>query len=266
MTASDEPRDDAPPLEPLPPPVAADDGAGTGAAEPQHEAALSGPSHPDLRDLASATVLIVVANVLVGALLAATRGRLPHGVLGGEPAAVELLASNLIGGGVTVAILAYFGAMKYRRRFTESFEIRPLDHGPLRFMACGAGLAVAFALLPIPSGDSYIAELMESPGGRMALYVIAVTLPFVEELYFRGFAFGILARSAGPVAALVSTTVVFAALHVPQLAGDWWAVPVIFVVGGVLGLLRLRTGSLTPSIVTHTAYNATLVLVAMFAE
>ncbi len=48
----------------------------------------------------------------------------------------------------------------------------------------------------------------------------------------------------------------FAALHLSQLRGNWPAVIVIFLVGYVLTLVRYRTDSLIPSVIMHTAYNA----------
>ena len=52
------------------------------------------------------------------------------------------------------------------------------------------------------------------------------------------------------------TAVLFAALHVSQLRGNWPAVIVIFLVGYVLTWSANARIRLIPSVIMHTAYNA----------
>ena len=82
--------------------------------------------------------------------------------------------------------------------------------------------------------------------------MIAVGAPIVEELAFRGLFFAALRKHGeGPVLSVVITAVAFALFHLePARLG------VLFTIGLVLGIVRLRTGSLGASMVAHGVVNA----------
>ena len=86
----------------------------------------------------------------------------------------------------------------------------------------------------------------------------------MEELFFRGFLYPVLARRLGlPIAVLV-TALGFALLHGAQLMFSWGPVLVIFLVGIVLTIVRAKTNSVGAGVLIHMAYNGTIT-VAMFA-
>ena len=60
------------------------------------------------------------------------------------------------------------------------------------------------------------------------------------------------------VFAIVVTAMVFGAAHIPEYRGAWNHVLLLFVVGGIFSLTRGITGSLTPGIILHIAYNFSL--------
>nr|MBA3534562.1 CPBP family intramembrane metalloprotease [Ardenticatenales bacterium] len=72
----------------------------------------------------------------------------------------------------------------------------------------------------------------------IALVVVGVLAPLVEEILFRGFLFGGLTRFTGPIQAALISGTLFAAIHLQPLA-----FPALFVLGVVLALLYHRTGS-----------------------
>jgi hypothetical protein len=86
----------------------------------------------------------------------------------------------------------------------------------------------------------------------------------MEELFFRGFLYPVLARSTGMPIAVLLTAVAFALLHGAQLGFSWGPVLVIFLVGIVLTVVRARKNSVAASVLIHMAYNGTIT-VAMFA-
>ena len=88
--------------------------------------------------------------------------------------------------------------------------------------------------------------------------------PLMEELFFRGFLYPVLARGIGVPIAVIVTAFCFAALHGAQLMFSWGPVLVIFIVGLVLTLVRAKTNSVAAGVVIHMAYNGTIT-VAMFA-
>jgi membrane protease YdiL (CAAX protease family) len=102
------------------------------------------------------------------------------------------------------------------------------------------------------------------PGGAAAVIGLALTFvgvaiagPVAEELYFRGLVQGALEPS-GQLIAVAVTAVVFAAVHfVPA------AIPVLFVYGVLLGLIRSRTSSIVPGAIAHALNNAVAIAVAI---
>jgi hypothetical protein len=121
-------------------------------------------------------------------------------------------------------------------------------------------LAVTFAtaLLPIPKSLP-IEQYFSSTVGVWMLAIFGVTVaPFMEELFFRGFLYPALARPLGAGWSVVITATGFALLHSPQLGGAWAPLLLIYVVGVVLTLVRVRTGSVLPGFFLHSAYNFTI--------
>jgi len=134
-------------------------------------------------------------------------------------------------------------------------------------------VAVVSALLRFGAGvTNPQAELFEvqgiSAGGfALALLGAAVFAPVVEELFFRGYLFGQLARRKGAAAAYAVSAGLFAIVHVNlpargadvvnQLGPTLLLLIPFFLVGLVLARLYHATGSLVPGIVAHAVNNAT---------
>jgi membrane protease YdiL (CAAX protease family) len=82
------------------------------------------------------------------------------------------------------------------------------------------------------------------------LATVVTAAPIAEELFFRGFALPAMARSWGPVAAVIVSGALFSGLH-----GD----PVGFVglmeIGILLAALRLWSGSLWAAVIGHAVNN-----------
>ena len=79
----------------------------------------------------------------------------------------------------------------------------------------------------------------------------AVVAPVYEELLFRGYVFRGLSRSAGPVVAIVVSSLLFAGFH-----GDPLHAIAVLPMGLFLGWLRWRTGSIWPCMIAHGLNNA----------
>ena len=92
-------------------------------------------------------------------------------------------------------------------------------------------------------------------GFLLTLQALALVTPVSEEVLFRGFVLrGLLGRiGAGP--AIVSTALVFSALHL-----DTGTIIPIFLTGLALGWLNVKTGSLWPCIAAHAGQNAIALL------
>ena len=117
--------------------------------------------------------------------------------------------------------------------------------------------------LPIPK-ELPIDSFFKTPAEAWALGLLSITLaPLMEELFFRGFLYPVLARKIGVPIAIFLTASSFALLHGAQLMFSWGPVLVIFLVGMVLTVVRAKTNSVAAGVIIHMAYNGTLTI-AMF--
>lgn len=104
-------------------------------------------------------------------------------------------------------------------------------------------------------------EFLKTPSAAILTAVFAVSLgPLMEELFFRGFLYPVVARRAGVFVAIVVTSLAFGLIHGAQLGFAWGLVLIIFIVGIVLTIVRAKMGSVAASFVVHVAYNSTLVI------
>lgn len=135
--------------------------------------------------------------------------------------------------------------------------------GAMAFIICGVtvyfGLLGVGALLPIPK-HLPIDQFFRTATEATLLSIVSVTVaPLMEELFFRGFLYPVLARRLGTVVGVVLTAGLFGLLHWAQL-GYSWAVVIIFLVGLALTIVRAVTKSVAASFLTHVGYNGTLSL------
>ena len=151
----------------------------------------------------------------------------------------------------------------YRQPFWEGIRwFKPTRPGA--FQLFFGGVLLAFGVLAgsafLPDHKPFpLEKLFSSPGSAYALGAFAVLIaPFMEELVFRGVFFSFFEHRAGLAFAVAGTAILFAATHIPEYWGAWSHVLMILVVGVVFSLARGITGSLVPSVILHTAYNATL--------
>jgi membrane protease YdiL (CAAX protease family) len=95
----------------------------------------------------------------------------------------------------------------------------------------------------------------------VSLAVIAVLPGLCEELVVRGVLLPSLVHRAGPLGAVAASALLFAAMHL-----DPYRFLFTFTVGFVLGVLRLRTGSLWPPILAHVTLNALTFAIAPLVD
>jgi len=100
-----------------------------------------------------------------------------------------------------------------------------------------------------------------APGLLASLIVIAILPGVSEELLMRGILLPSLLPALGAPGAILTTAAAFAAMH-----GDAYRFLFTFVVGLVLGAVRVRSGSLVPPIVAHATLNAVTFLVAPLVD
>jgi uncharacterized protein len=163
-----------------------------------------------------------------------------------------------------IGVIFYMVALvegQYHRRFLEAISWNwPRKIWGLA--ACGAVLLFALQgvahFLPIPR-DVPFEEFFKRPLEAYLTSILAISFgPLMEELFFRGFLYPVLARRLGMLAGIFLTALGFGVLHATQLGFAWGAVFIIFLVGLALTIVRAVTNSVGCSLVVHIAYNLTL--------
>jgi uncharacterized protein len=125
------------------------------------------------------------------------------------------------------------------------------------------GLSVVENLLPMPK-DTPFEHLFDRPLDAYLLAIIAVSIgPLMEELFFRGFFYPVVARRWGVGWGIFLTSLPFALMHLPQYGYAWGAMLVILVVGVVCGIVRAVTRSVGASFLVHVGYNGTQMIIAV---
>jgi hypothetical protein len=133
----------------------------------------------------------------------------------------------------------------------------------------GVPLAVAMtaleSVLPAPSHPLPFEKLFTNAGAAYLVGGFAVLIaPFVEEGFFRGLLYPVLARW-GTAWAVMLTALAFAGVHGSQYGWAWSAVLLMFLVGLVLTAARAVSGSVVPGFLIHTGYNLSLFLLMFFS-
>lgn len=126
------------------------------------------------------------------------------------------------------------------------------------------GVVLAFGLqafahfLPMPK-ELPIDRFFQTPAEAWMLSLFGATFaPLIEELFFRGFLYPVLARRLGLFVGVLLTAAGFGLIHSPQLGRAWAPVLVVFLVGLALTITRAVTNSVATGVIMHTTYNATL--------
>ena len=180
-----------------------------------------------------------------------------------EDNAYFALATQIIFYGPLLLYIVLLVVAHYRQPFWDGIRWRsPGRRQSIKLFF--VGILLAFAVLLgfsfLPDHQSFPLEKMfSSPGAAYALGAFAVLIaPFMEELIFRAVFFSFFEYRVGLGFAVAGTAVLFAAMHIPEYWGAWSHVLMILLVGFVFSLARGISGSLVPSVILHTAYNAAL--------
>jgi hypothetical protein len=124
-------------------------------------------------------------------------------------------------------------------------------------------LAMVGSFLPMPK-DTPFDKLFENPRDAYLLAIMATTLgPLMEELFFRGFLYPVIARRWGAAWGVFLAALLFALMHMQQYGYSWGILVLIFGVGLVCGIVRAVTGSVAASFLVHAGYNGAQMLIAV---
>jgi uncharacterized protein len=131
----------------------------------------------------------------------------------------------------------------------------------LGFAIGAAALGTAVLCMALTGSIRYAAEQgtavewVVTLGAQAAVFAVAA---FAEEAMFRGYAFQVLARAAGPAAATALSSTLFAVAHGANPDVGVFALVNIFLAGVLLAVAYLRTLSLWFATAVHMAWNWTM--------
>jgi uncharacterized protein len=156
---------------------------------------------------------------------------------------------------------------KYRTRFWSAIRWKWPGKAALSLLGIGV-LMIAFdalgRYLPMPKTTPFD-QFFERPMDAYLTAAFAVTLgPLMEELFFRGFLYPVIARRLGAFWGIILTALPFGVMHYSQYR-SWGAVLIIVLVGIVLTTIRAVTKSVASSFLAHVGYNAALMTLAAIA-
>jgi len=144
------------------------------------------------------------------------------------------------------------------------------------------GLGVTAAVIPLCVGAILVGALVHGLAGlptvlhpvlvsigessspwtlAAALVLASVVAPLAEEFTYRGVLMMSLLRPLGGAGAIAVSSAVFALVH---LLVEPQAILALFLLGLALGYVTYRTRSLVAAVVTHSAFNALMVLGTFF--
>jgi uncharacterized protein len=210
----------------------------------------------------------------VGGLVLATIGFAVSGDEVGETGALTL-AFGFAGQFLAYAVLVWWYCRKRatgspRRDLGLCIRLRDWWALPL-----GTVSAVLLGLLVLPlrelidQNQGVVDDLNNSSGAKLVVIVIAAGLlaPIFEELVFRGLLLRSLLPRMGPNWAIAICAVTFGAVHFlgGGALGTLAVLPALIGIGAISGVLAVRSGELSQSILLHMGFNLLAVLGAVLS-
>jgi len=212
-------------------------------------------------DVVMILVVAILGIFIFGTLISAALTMTGHSVPTSSPAVLRvMLLAQFLSYVVVLLFMHALVVQHYHRRFADALRWHwPREHRWLAYLLGGMALAVVVqlvaALLPIPKTlpiDKYFQS-------RSAAYIMSAfgisMAPLVEELFFRGFLYPVLARRLGIAIGVALTAFGFALVHASQLANAWAPLLVLFMVGMVFTVVRVMTRNVAPGFLMHVGYN-----------
>jgi membrane protease YdiL (CAAX protease family) len=229
------------------------------AERPEPKGSLAAiPVWAPLAAMLCAFIVATIAYLLIAAGIEAGGGTV---TASGPPGLV--ISATFVQDLALIAAALVFAAMWSHGLTPASFGLRPVAFGPaigwtlLTFAAFWVLTAIYITAVGEPDQQELTRDLREEESLTALIgygVLLAFVAPLTEELFFRGFVFGVLREKIGVAAGALATGVVFGLVHVTGSPIE--TVGVLVILGVLLCLLFARTGSLLPCIALHAINNA----------
>jgi len=124
------------------------------------------------------------------------------------------------------------------------------------FIVLSDGLGI---FMDRPPSNEFVVNIYSTSVWPALLWVaLIIFVPIFEETFFRGFLFeGFRQSRLGPIGAVGLTALAWASLHIQY---DFFGMGTIFILGILLGVVRIKTGSLWSTIIMHAFTNMVALL------
>jgi len=167
-----------------------------------------------------------------------------------------LAISEIVSGLICIPLTLLFAKLRKNISVKNYIGFRePLTREWVKWLLILAALlflsdAVTF-LLHRPIVPPFMVDAYKTASFLPALlFAIIIVAPIFEEIFFRGFLFqGIRYSRLGPIGAIGITSFIWAVIHVQY---DIYGITTLFALGLLLGIARLKTGSIHLLMVMHS--------------
>ena len=228
------------------------------------------PDRPDRTFGLTPTALVVIPAVFALALLIMIQ-LASVGLEGGDYETLTKSSTTLTRQALVphaIFLLVGLAVVAYLRLWREAGFVQPLPGvTSRRWTLVPPGLMVLGVVI------GFVGALNDRPVGYLVvLFVATMAVGFNEEVWFRGIVLTGYRRTMDDNRAIAVTAVLFGLGHLVNAAlglsvADVLTQVVATTVGGIVfGVIRVRTGSIFPAVVTHGLYDAALLSIAPDAE
>jgi membrane protease YdiL (CAAX protease family) len=205
-----------------------------------------------------AMIIAQAVGVLIFVMLRAVQGqRVNASEL--ENNGLMLSIATLLSLPVTVGLCWLFAWLKVRRRAREYLGLRRA--GWRSYVSGFLGLGIIMLtwmgtsqVFDVPAIPPFVIEVYRTAEIYPLLwFAIIIAAPIMEEILFRGFFFeGFSQSRAGAMGAILIPSSFWALMHVQYGMHE---IVLLFLFGLILGVLRLKSGSIIPGVVIHAVNN-----------
>ena len=217
-----------------------------------------------------------VASFIISAVYSYLKGR-EYGAAGYSYEESQAMFQNDMAGmtgiclmaGAILTLLTYFIIEKVKKsslaKEADIKKISPKQYIITVVGALGGMFFMNFMLniLPIPEelmgGVSSGMSTLTSYPFWQAILANAILVPVMEEVVFRGYIFSRLDKAMPTAAAVLISSVAFGVAHGGRVWGTW-----AFVLGLLICVVRVKSGSIIPGIIFHIIMNTFAMVVSYF--
>lgn len=202
--------------------------------------------------------LVILAVIVLGAVIAL--------VVRGSPEVARQPVVQIAP--LALAFLTAHAIME-RRFHRDGGVYAGLDRGAMatRVLLPAAGIGVVAigvpSLLLLAAGELRVQPApadASTPQAVGMLLLLLIPAALWEELAFRGYLFSALRERAGAAWALITTSLLFGAVHLTNTGATVLSTAAVALAGIFLGLVRLSSGSLYAAWAAHLAWNLTMAI------